>query len=169
MATEKKPLTLKQKQTKYRALQYTTFVGKYLALLTPFIVMGCVNAQDWFYQEEGWKVGLGGTLALALLGIIMTLVTKDETRDNKNLGKIALVMGWFTATFIIILFEDILNQMATIMIFGSIGLCAAVGIDFANKDFKNKAELYKTTLVEGKKEILKEQVKKEYKDKDVIF
>ena len=32
MATEKKPLTLKQKQTKYRALQYTTFVGKYLAL-----------------------------------------------------------------------------------------------------------------------------------------
>ena len=169
MATEKKPLTLKQKQTKYRALQYTTFVGKYLALLTPFIVMGCVNAQDWFYQEEGWKVGLGGTLALALLGIIMTLVTKDETRDNKNLGKIALVMGWFTATFIIILFEDILNQMATIMIFGSIGLCAAVGIDFANKDFKTKADLYKTTLVEGKKEILKEQVKKEYKDKDVIF
>lgn len=169
MATEKKPLTLKQKQTKYRALQYTTFVGKYLALLTPFIVMGCVNAQDWFYQEEGWKVGLGGTLALALLGIIMTLVTKDETRDNKNLGKIALVMGWFTATFIIILFEDILNQMATIMIFGSIGLCAAVGIDFANKDFKTKADLYKTTLVEGKKEILKDQVKKELKDKDVIF
>ena len=56
--------------------------------------------------------------------------------------------------------------MATIMIFGSIGLCAAVGIDFANKDFKTKADLYKTTLVEGKKEILKEQVKEELKDKD---
>ena len=64
-------------------------------------------------------------------------------------------MGWFTATFIVILLEDILNQMATIMIFGSIGLCAAVGIDFANKDFKTKADLYKTTLVDGKKEILK--------------
>ena len=169
MATEKKPLTLKQKQNKYRALQYTTFVGKYIALLTPFVVMGCVNAQDWFYQEEGWKVGLGGTLALALLGIIMTLVTKDETKDNKNLGKISLVMGWFTATFIVILLEDILNQMATIMIFGSIGLCAAVGIDFANKDFKTKADLYKNTLVEGKKEILKEHVKEELKDKDVRF
>lgn len=169
MATEKKQLTLKQKQNKYRALQYTTFVGKYLALLTPFIVMGCANAQDWFYQEEGWKVGLGGTLALALLGIVMTLVTKDDTKDNKNLGKIALVMGWFTATFIVILLEDILNQMATIMIFGSIGLCAAVGIDFANKDFKTKADLYKTTLIEGKKEILKEQVKDELKDKDVRF
>lgn len=169
MATEKKPLTLKQKQNKYRALQYTTFVGKYLALLTPFIVMGCVNAQDWFYQEEGWKVGLGGTLALALLGIVMTLVTKDDTKDNKSLGKIALVMGWFTATFIVILLENILNQMATIMIFGSIGLCAAVGIDFANKDFKEKADLYKNTLVEGKKEILKEQIKEELKDKDVRF
>ena len=165
----KKQLTLKQKQTKYRALQYSTFVGKYLALLTPFIVMGCVYAEDWFYQDEGWKVGLGGALALALLGIVMTLVTKDDTKDNKNLGKIALVLGWFTATFIVILLENILNQMATIMIFGSIGLCAAVGIDFANKDFKSKADLYKNTLIEGKKETLKEQVKEELKDKDVRF
>lgn len=166
---EKKQLTLKQKQNKYRALHYTTFVGKYLALLTPFIVMGCVNAEEWFYQDEGWKVGLGGTLALALLGIIMTLVTKDDTKDNKNLGKIALVMGWFTATFIVILLEDILNQMATIMIFGSIGLCAAVGLDFANKDFKAKAEEYKDTIVQGKKEMLKEQVKEELKGTDVRF
>lgn len=166
---EKKPLTLKQKTNKYRALQYTTFVSKYIALLTPFVVMGIVNSEDWFYQENGWKVGLGGTLALALLGIVMTLVTKDDTKDNKNLGKIALVMGWFVATFIIILLEDILNQMATIMIFGSIGLCAAVGIDFANKDFKNKADLYKTTLIESKKDILKEQAKEQLKDNDIKF
>ena len=169
MATEKKPLTLKQKQTKYRALQYTTFVGKYLALLTPFIVMGCVNAQDWFYQEEGWKVGLGGTLALALLGIIMTLVTKEDGKENKNFNKIFLVAGWLAATFIVILIEDILNQMATIMIFGSIGLCSAVGIDFARKDFKTKADLYKDTILEGKKESIKQQIKEELKDKDVRF
>lgn len=166
---ERKPLTLKQKSSKYRALQYTTFVSKYLALLTPFVVMGIVNSEDWFYQENGWKVGLGGTLALALLGIIMTLVTKDDTKDNKNLGKIALVIGWFTATFIVILLEDILNQMATIMIFGSIGLCAAVGIDFANKDFKNKADLYKETLIESKKDILKEQAKEQLKESDIKF
>lgn len=165
----KKELTLKQKSNKYRALQYSTFVGKYLALLTPFIIMGCVNAQEWFYQDEGWKVGLGGTLALALLGIVMTLVTKDDTKDNKSLGKIALVMGWFTATFIVILLEDILNQMATIMIFGSIGLCAAVGIDFANKDFKEKADLYKNTLIETKKDILKDRAKEELKDTDIKF
>lgn len=169
MAKEKKQLTLKQKSNKYRALQYSTFIGKYLALLTPFIVMGCVNAQEWFYQDEGWKVGLGGTLALALLGIVMTLVTKDDTKDNKSLGKIALIMGWFTATFIVILLEDILNQMATIMIFGSIGLCAAVGIDFANKDFKTKADLYKNTLVETKKDMLKDQAKEELKGSDIKF
>lgn len=166
---EKKQLTLKQKQTKYRALQYTTFVGKYIALLTPFIVMGCVNAQDWFYQEEGWKVGLGGTLALALLGIIMALVTKDDAKDNKNIGKIALVMCWFAATFIMVLLEDILNQIATIMIFGSIGLCAAVGIDFAGADFKAKADKYKATIEKGKEKILEEQFIKENKNNDVKF
>ena len=169
MAKEKKQLTLKQKSNKYRALQYSTFIGKYLALLTPFIVMGIVNSQEWFYQDEGWKVGLGGTLALALLGIVMTLVTKDDTKENKSLGKIALVMGWFTATFIVILLEDILNQMATIMIFGSIGLCAAVGIDFANKDFKTKADLYSNTLIETKKDMLKEKAKEELKDSDIKF
>ena len=65
----KKQLTPKQKQNKYRALQYTTFVGEFVSIFTPFIIMGVVNAQEWFYNEEGWKVGLGGTLALALLGI----------------------------------------------------------------------------------------------------
>ena len=166
---EKSLQEMKKKQTKYRALQYSTFVGKYIALLTPFIVMGCVNAQDWFYQEEGWKVGLGGTLALALLGIIMTLVTKEDGKENKNFNKIFLVAGWLAATFIVILIEDILNQMATIMIFGSIGLCSAVGIDFASKDFKTKADLYKDTILEGKKESIKQQIKEELKDKDVRF
>ena len=166
---EKKQQTLKQKQTKYRALQYTTFVSKYIALLTPFVVMGIVNSQEWFYQDDGWKVGLGGTLALALLGIIMTLVTKDDTKDNKNLGKIALVMGWITATFIIILLEDILNQMATIMIFGSIGLFAAVGIDFSSADFKAKADKYKATIEKGKEKILEEQFIEENKNNDVKF
>ena len=165
----KKQMTLTQKKNKYRALQYTTFVGKYIALMTPFVVMGIVNADDWFYVDGGWKVGLGGTLALALLGIIMSLVTKDDAKRSESMSKIALVVGWIAATFVMILLEDILNQIATIMIFGSIGLIAAVGIDFASKDFKNKAEEYKTTIKEGKKEMLKEQYKQENQENDIRF
>ena len=52
----KKELTAKQKQTKYRALQYSTFAGEFVSILMPFIIMGAVNAEEWFYQEEGWKV-----------------------------------------------------------------------------------------------------------------
>ena len=169
MLMAKKPMTLTQKKNKYRALQYTTFVGKYIALMTPFIVMGVVNAEDWFYTEGGWKVGLGGTLALALLGIIMALVTKDDTDDNKKLRKISLIAGWLAATFVIILLEDILNQIATIMIFGSIGLCAAVGIDFASDEFKTKADKYKATIEKGKEQMLQQQFVEENKESEVKF
>lgn len=165
----KKPLTLTQKKNKYRALQYTTFVGKYIALLTPFIVMGIVNAEDWFYTDGGWKVGLGGTLALALLGIITALVTNDDAKRNESMSKIALLLGWIAATFVIILIEDILNQIATIMIFGSIGLFAAVGIDFASKDFKNKADKYKATIEKGKEKVLEDQFIQENKNNEIRF
>lgn len=166
---EKKPLTLTQKKNKYRALQYTTFVGKYIALLTPFIVMGIVNAEDWFYTDGGWKVGLGGTLALALLGIITALVTNDDAKRNESMSKISLLLGWIAATFVVILLEDILNQIATIMIFGSIGLFAAVGIDFASKDFKNKADKYKATIEKGKEKMLEEQFIEENKSNEIRF
>ena len=66
MLMAKKQLSAKQKQTKYRALQYSTFAAEFISILTQFIIMGAVNYEDWFFSESGWKVGLGGTLALAL-------------------------------------------------------------------------------------------------------
>ena len=165
----KKQLTLKQKKNKYRALQYASFVGEFIAMLTPFIVLGCINAEDWFYTEGGWKVGLGGTLALALLGIAITLVTKEKTKDNPNYSFVFLVVSWFAATFIVILLEDILNQMATIMIFGGIGLAAACGLEFASKDFKNKADKYKATIEKGKEKMLEDQFIQENKENDIRF
>ena len=165
-----KKLTAKQKQTRYRALQYSTFVGEFVAIFTPFIVMGAVNAQEWFYNENGWKVGLGGTLALALLGIAVFLVGKKKEDEKITGGYITLIVGWFAVAFIFLLLTDILDQITTIMMFGGLGLLGAFGFDLTSKSFKAKADAYKETIAKAKQNVIKDDVEEELKNKgDVKF
>lgn len=167
---EKKKLTAKQKQTRYRALQYVTFSSEFLSILTPFIVLGCVNAKEWFYNDEGWKVGLGGALALALMGIAVFLVTKKKENDKITGGYITLIVGWFAVAFIFMLLADIMSQITTIMFFGGIGLLGAFGLDIASKDFKLKADQYKETIKKAKENLIKEDVEEELKSlNDIKF
>ena len=162
----------KKKQIKYRTLQYTCVGGEIISALTPFIILGAVNADKWFKSSEGWKVGLGGTLALALMGIAIFLVTQKKEKESKVTdGWITLIVGWFMVAFIFVLLANIMDQIATIMLFGGIGLCGAFGFDLTSKSFQAKADLYKETINESKKDKLKEQIKQEIEEekKKVVF
>lgn len=165
----KKPLTAKQKQNKYRALQYSTFVGEFVSIILPFVIMGAVNYEDWFVSESGWKVGLGGTLALALLGIAVLLVTKKKEEEKITSGYIALIIGWFAVAFIFVLLASIIEQIAMIMFFGGIGILGAFGLDMTSKNFKAKADLYKNAIAKAKTENLEEELKQEFKKDDIRF
>ena len=168
---KKKQLTATQQKNKYRALQYTTFVGEFVSILTPFIIMGCVNAKEWFYNEESWKVGLGGTLALALMGIAVFMVTKKKEDDKITGGYITLVVGWFAVAFVFMLLASIMEQITTIMMFGGLGLLGAFGLDMTSKNFKAKADQYKDTINKSKQKLLEEETIQELKEKnnDVKF
>lgn len=167
---EKKPLTATQKKNKYRALQYVTFGSEFLSIITPFIAMGIVNHEEWFYQEDGWKIGLGGSLALALMGIAVFLVTKKKEENSKiTNGYISLIVGWFAVAFIFMLLADIMSQMSMIMLFGGIGLCGAFGLDIASKDFKAKADAYKEVIKKAKQNVIQQEVEKDLQNKDVKF
>lgn len=165
----KKQLSAKQKQTKYRALQYSTFIGEFVSILTPFIIMGAVNYEDWFVSESGWKVGLGGTLALALLGIAVLLVTKKKEDTSITSGYITLIIGWFAVAFIFMLLASIMEQITTIMFFGGIGILGAFGLDMTSKNFKVKADKYKESIEKAKSKVIEEDVEKEIKNSDVRF
>ena len=170
MAEKKKPLTLKQKQNRCRALQYTTLGGEYVAIATPFIIMSVVNREEWFNVESGWKTAIGFTLACLLFSIIVTSITFESEKLNNRKGKyIKLLIGCVTAAFIFMLLRDIMNEIANILWFASLGIACALGLDMTSADFKAKADLYKNTLTEGKKEMLKEQAKEEIKNGDVKF
>lgn len=165
MAKNKGELSVSQKQKKYRVLQYTCLGGEFVSIITPFVVMGIVNQDKWFKSEEGWKVGLGGTLALALMGIALFLVSKKKDEESKlTNGWIAFIIGWFMVAFIFVLLTNIMDQIATIMLFGGIGICGACGLDLTSKSFKAKADLYKEYIGDVKKETLKEQIQREVEE-----
>lgn len=154
--------TVSQKQKKYRVLQYTCFGGEFISIITPFVVLGAVNAEKWFKSSEGWKIGLGGALALAIMGIAVFLVTQKKEKESKVTdGWITFIVGWFAVTFVFILLANIMDQIATIMLFGGIGLCSAFGLDLTSKSFKAKADLYKEAIGEVKRDKLKEQIQQE--------
>ena len=157
----KKPLTTKQKQTRYRIAQYLTFGGEFLSILTPFVAMGIVNFDEWFQTSEGWKVGLGGTLALALLGLAVFLVGKKKEDEKITGGYITLILGWFAVAFIFMLLANIMDQIATIMFFGGLGLLGAFGLDLTSKSFKKKADMYKEARAKVLGEVLEDDIRKE--------
>lgn len=166
----KKQLTATQKKNKYRALQYLTFGSEFLSIVIPFIAMGIVNHEEWFYNEDGWKIGLGGSLALALMGIAVFLVTKKKEENSKlTNGYISLIVGWFAVAFIFMLLADIMSQMSMIMLFGGIGLCGAFGLDLLSKDFKQKADAYKEVIKKAKQNVVQQEVEQDLKNKDVKF
>ena len=156
-----KVLTATQKKNKLRALQYTTLGGEFISILTPFIVMGAINYEEWFTVEGGWKVGLGGALALALLGIAVFLVGRKKENESLTNGYIALILGWFMVAFIFVLLANIMDQIATIMFFGGIGLCGAFDLDLFSQKFKKEADMYKKSINEAKQDLIKEEYKTE--------
>lgn len=164
-----KKLTATQKKNKYRALQYSTFAGEFVSIITPFIILGAVNYEEWFVSEEGWKVSLGGALALALMGIAVLMVAKKKEDDKITNGYITLIVGWFAVAFIFMLLASIMEQITTIMFFGGIGLLGAFGLDMTSKNFKVKADLYKKAIEQAKEDVLKEDVTAQIKNNDVRF
>ncbi len=159
---EKKQLTTKQQVIKYKTLQYTCIGGEFLSVLTPFIILGAVNYQEWFVSEQGWKIGLGGALALALMGVAIFLVTRKKEKDSKVTdGWITLLVGWFAVAFVFILLANIMDQIATIMLWGGLGLAGAFGLDMVSKSNQKKAEMVMSAREEAEKETVKEQAKSE--------
>ena len=66
------------------------------------------------------------------------------------------------------LLASIMEQIATIMFFGGLGLLGAFGLDLTSKSFKTKADTYKEVLNEVNTDTLKEKAKEELlKEKEV--
>ena len=155
----KKQLTATQKRNRYRVASKAAFVGEFVSVGTPYIVMGAINYDEWFKVTDGWKVGLGGAMALALMGLAIFIITKKkEDNDSKTGGYITLLLGWLAVAFVFLLLANIMHQIASIMFFGAIGIAGALGLEIVHKTYDNKANLYTKALLEYKVESVKNEV-----------
>lgn len=160
-----KKLTTKQKQIKYRALQYTAIGGMGVSIITPFIVLGIVNFEEWFKTSDGYKVGLGATLALAVMGIAILLVTKKKEKESTlTNGWITLMVFWFAVAFIFKLLSSIYDEIFGIMMWTGLGLAAAFGLDIVSKEEKKKADAYKNARAKVKEDSIEEEARKEVEE-----
>ena len=137
--------------------------------------MGAINYEEWFKGTEGWKVGLGGSIALALMGIAVLLVKKNkEDKDNSVSGYITLLLGWLAVAFVFLLLANIMHQIASIMFFGAIGIAGALGLDIVSNKYDEKAELYELAIKKVRGESIENEVRKQIErevmeERDVKF
>lgn len=163
----KKELTATQTKNKYRALQYTFVGGEFVSIAAPYIIIGAVNFDEYFvYNTEGWKVGTGGTIALALMGFAIFAVgkKKDEQSAHTN-GFLTLGLLWLAIGFLFFMLSSILGDMAMIMVCGAAGIFGALGLNIASESMKNKADLYKKAIEEANKDGIKSKIAEEAKKK----
>ena len=163
----KKPLSATQKRNRYKIISKASFVGEFVSIGTPYIVMGAINYDEWFRGTEGWKVGVGGAIALALMGLAIFIITKKkEDNDSKTGGYITLLLGWLATAFVFLLLANIMHDIASIMFFGAIGIAGALGLEIVSKNYDEKADIYTKALEEYKVESVKNEVYEQAK-KDV--
>ena len=123
----KKELTIAQKKNRYRTLQYLTVAGEYVSIATPFAIMAAVNKDEWFFNDNGWRTGIGFSLACLLLAIIVTSITFESEKLNNRKGKyIKLLIGCVISAFVFMLLRDILDEIAHILWFASLGIAGAL-------------------------------------------
>lgn len=159
---EKKQLTLKQKKNRERAAQYSLFASQFAILPVPFAAMAIANQEEWFIQNpDGWKIGLGGGIAVALMAIMTFLVSKKKENAELTGGYITLLIGWYAFAFVAMLLSQIMYEIYKVMMISGTGMLAAFGLDQGSKYFKKKADKHKAAIEEAEKELDKEQAKEE--------
>ena len=151
---DEKSVNVKKEETKYRFLQGTFFISKFASLFAPFVALGIANFDEWFINDEGWKVGIGGFLSMVVLGVVVFIVGKREDEKSKLTdGYVSLIVGWIVATAIIGLFQHILEQLFMIMCIGFAGIMGSFGFNIASNKMKQEAEWNKNIRETAKKNI----------------
>lgn len=158
----KKELTPAQKQRRNRIWEKVTEYSEYPVVALPYIIMGAVNFDEWFKSTEGWKIGLGGALAIGLMCVIWySIIKKKDTETSKTGGMVKLLIGFLAVAFILMLLANIIMQIGQIMLFGALGIAGALGLEITSKSFQAKANEYKEELKEYRKEQIRKEVQKD--------
>ena len=159
----KKELTPTQKKKRYKRISRLCVGGEFVSTLAPFVAMAIANRDTWFVEIEGWRMSLASFLALAVMGIAIWLITKKKM----SMSYATLLVGWFTATWIVILIGKIVNDLGMIMAYGFIGLCGAAGLEIGNKQATKKAEKIQKAIDRAEEDMEVDAYKQELEERKI--
>ena len=163
---KKKQLTIKQQKNKLRTIQYSTFVAQFGSVVAPYGVLAAINWDKWFISNpEGWKVGVGGSIALVVVGVATFLVARGKENKELTDGYVSLILGWLLMAFALKLIGQVILEISDIMFIGATGLIGAFGLNLESKHAKKQADGKKkameSAIEERDKEAYKEELRKE--------
>lgn len=161
----KKELTVKQRYHRLLVGKWSLFAGKYLAILTPYIIIFSINFEQYFMSADGWKVSLGASMAFMMLGIAMLKTAKKDAKKlvPTSSDSITFMLGWAIAMAIFYFLSSILLDIAMIMFYGLLGLVGGFGFDRAYSEFNRRAMLFRDSMEKNEidKMLKKEAVKED--------
>ena len=133
-------LTSVEKYKRLRNNGFAFLAAKWVSILTPYLVIGIVNFDEYFTEYNGVKMSLGCTLAAIVAGIAIA----NETKENK---KINGIVGWAIAFALCFLLQSILNDLLLIIGCGLLGQLVGAGFEIGSQKELEKANLYKEALI----------------------
>lgn len=164
MTHEKRTLTPSERKKKYTILQWSTYVGEFVAFVLPFFIIGIVNYDKYFVEYNGTKMSIAFFLAMGVMGFGIWGITKKKIENNY----ITLIIKWVLFAFIFTMLGEIIKDIAAIMWFGLIGIAGAYGLDVASEHYKKEKLQIKDAQEKAKEDDLVEEVKEETKAKKTI-
>lgn len=154
MAKEKKTLTPKEQRKHHKKLKNLFFAGEIFAVISPYIAVGIANWNEYFIEYDGTKTSIAFILAMAIMGITITLIAKKKLQASL----VTLLAGFIVVDVIFWLLGSLINDIAYIMLYACIGLAIGIGLDKASQEQDKKVKL----IEEGIKKAQVDKVAEEY-------
>ena len=132
MARERTTL---QEYKKYKKLDTTLRVSKYVLPTIPVIVVGGVNWQEWFCKQ-GTSLPFG--LATMLIAILSSLFAYSKSKNEKEqkvspFFYIGAILAMFGISFLLL--SNILREMGLMFMFAVLGIIGGGVMDQVDTDF----------------------------------
>lgn len=141
MARERTTL---QEYKKYKKLDTTLRVSKYVLPTIPVIVVGGVNWQEWFVKQ-GTSLPFG--LATMLIAVLSALFAYSKSKNEKEqkvspFFYIGAILAMFGISFLLL--SNILREMGLMFMFAVLGIIGGGVMDQVDTDFvKERKNEYK--------------------------
>lgn len=153
--------TVKSERNKWRRIEYACFIGEFVAIASPFVVIAIANYDKYFVEYNGTKMSTAFFMAMAVMGLAIFLVTKKKLENSY----ITLVIGWAVFAFIFTMMGEMITDLAYMMWFGLIGLSSAWGLNILSEKAKKKKESIDDAINQAQKDEMVEQYRNEKKVK----